>query len=196
MSQTQDFLQAPFTFRSINKKLYIKRSLTTIIQLNNMLGHLKKEHAMELGYQNKILEVKLFKIQNYLKFLFNFPKLKLPRIVTNLMSIAESLASDAYLGLGLVLVEVSSFSSSCKLTFILLELFDESTLFKLSSSSLMLFFLRHMIVAVVDQPLVHLVNFVQHIGLLGLQGELVLGLGQTVEFLTAVQGQKVLTKLE
>ncbi|RMZ99963.1 hypothetical protein BpHYR1_002410 [Brachionus plicatilis] len=59
MSQTQDFLQAPFTSRSINKKQYIKRSLTTIIQLNNILGHLKKEHAMELGYQHKILVVNI-----------------------------------------------------------------------------------------------------------------------------------------
>ncbi|RMZ98088.1 hypothetical protein BpHYR1_031670 [Brachionus plicatilis] len=61
MSQTQDFLQAPFTSRSINKKKYIKRSLTTIIQLNNMIGHLKKDHAMELGYQHKILNLALFK---------------------------------------------------------------------------------------------------------------------------------------
>ncbi|RNA40791.1 hypothetical protein BpHYR1_001719 [Brachionus plicatilis] len=63
MSQTQDFLQAPFTSRSINKKQYIKRSLTTVIQLNNMLGHLKKEHAMELGYQHKILvEFRIFNL--------------------------------------------------------------------------------------------------------------------------------------
>ncbi|RNA24936.1 hypothetical protein BpHYR1_024675 [Brachionus plicatilis] len=47
----------PFTTRSINKKQYIKRSLSTIIQLNSMLGHLKKEHAMKLGYQHKILGV-------------------------------------------------------------------------------------------------------------------------------------------
>ncbi|RNA31414.1 hypothetical protein BpHYR1_021565 [Brachionus plicatilis] len=33
MSQTQDFLQAPFTSGSIDKKQYIKKSLTTIIQL-------------------------------------------------------------------------------------------------------------------------------------------------------------------
>ncbi|RNA10182.1 hypothetical protein BpHYR1_030509 [Brachionus plicatilis] len=44
-----------YTTRLINKKQYIKISLSTIIQLNNMLGHLKKEHAMELGYQHKIL---------------------------------------------------------------------------------------------------------------------------------------------
>ncbi|RNA06078.1 hypothetical protein BpHYR1_047823 [Brachionus plicatilis] len=79
MSQTQDFLQASFTSRSINKMQYIKRSLTTVIQLNveysntnyssNMLGHLKKEHAMELGYHHKIdleyLKSKLeFEIKN------------------------------------------------------------------------------------------------------------------------------------
>ncbi|RNA03029.1 hypothetical protein BpHYR1_006194 [Brachionus plicatilis] len=62
MSQTQDFLQAPFTSRSINKKQYIKRSLSTIIQLKKMLGHLKNEHTMELGFQHNILVVKLFKI--------------------------------------------------------------------------------------------------------------------------------------
>ncbi|RNA02149.1 synaptotagmin-4 isoform X2 [Brachionus plicatilis] len=70
MSQTQDFLQAPFTSRSINKKQYIKRSLTTIIQLNNMLGHLKKAHAMELGYQHKILssDINLGQIQLSLSY--------------------------------------------------------------------------------------------------------------------------------
>ncbi|RNA16719.1 hypothetical protein BpHYR1_054499 [Brachionus plicatilis] len=36
MSQTQDFLQAPFTSRSIKKKQYIKRSLSTIVQLNDL----------------------------------------------------------------------------------------------------------------------------------------------------------------
>ncbi|RNA26966.1 hypothetical protein BpHYR1_036484, partial [Brachionus plicatilis] len=47
--------------RSINKNQYIRRSLSTIIQLNhtnyssNMPGLLKKEHVMELRYQHKIL---------------------------------------------------------------------------------------------------------------------------------------------
>ncbi|RNA04813.1 hypothetical protein BpHYR1_043134 [Brachionus plicatilis] len=56
-----------YSTRSINKNQFIKRSLSTIIQLNNMLGYLKKEHVMELGYQHKILNLELF---NRKKFKF------------------------------------------------------------------------------------------------------------------------------
>ncbi|RNA06517.1 hypothetical protein BpHYR1_022630 [Brachionus plicatilis] len=69
MSQTQDFLLTPVTTQSIHKKRYKKRSLVhnhSIIvsecensklkccycTVDNMLGHLETEHALELGYQH------------------------------------------------------------------------------------------------------------------------------------------------
>ncbi|RNA22223.1 hypothetical protein BpHYR1_006291 [Brachionus plicatilis] len=56
-TQTQDFLQALFTTRSINKKQYIKRYFVHnhSNSSSNMLGHWKKEHALELEYQHNIL---------------------------------------------------------------------------------------------------------------------------------------------